>query len=44
MDGWAGSMGALSLMSSSCSPGGRDFVHKFATPVEKGVKSLTLKE
>jgi len=38
--GWAWSVGALSPRSSSCSPGGREFVYEFGRPVEKGVRSL----
>jgi len=41
---WACSVGALSSRSSSCSPSGREFVHEFGTPPEKGVRSLILKE
>jgi len=44
LEGWTISEDALSLRSSSCSPGGRKLVPEFATPIEKGVRSLTLKE
>ena len=44
LEGWASSVGSLSLTASSCSLGWREFVHEFETPIEKGVKSLTLKE
>jgi len=42
--GWAWVVGALSPWFSSCSPGGREFVHEFGRLVEKGVRSLILKE
>jgi len=45
--GWAWSsswVGILSPWSSSCSPGGREFVHEFGRPAEKRVRSLILKE
>jgi len=41
---WAWASGALSPWSSSCSSGGREFVHEFGRPAEKGVRSLILKE
>jgi len=42
---WSSSLvGALSPWVSSCSPGGREFVLEFGRPVEKGVRSLILKE
>jgi len=44
LEGWDWSEDALSRRSSSYSSSGRKFVHEFATPVEKGVSSLTLKE
>jgi len=36
--GWAWSVDALSPRFSSCSPGGREFVHEFGRPAEKGVR------
>jgi len=45
--GWAWSsswVGALSPWSSSCSSGGREFIHKFGRPAEKGFRSLILQE
>jgi len=45
--GWAWSsswVGALSPWSSSRSSGEREFVQEFGRPVEKGVRSLILKE
>jgi len=44
LEGWTWSGNTLSLRSALFSPGGRAFVHEFATPAEKGVISLTLKE
>ena len=44
LEGWAWSVGTLSSRSTSCSPGGREFVHEFGRPTEKAVKSLILKE
>jgi len=37
--GWVSStwVGAISPWSSSCSPGGREFVHEFGRSAEKGV-------
>jgi len=33
---WSSSwVGTLSLWASSCSPGGREFVHEFGRPAEK---------